>query len=66
MIEHVKNVKKEYPALPNRYTVHESFIKCWEAVESKADDFLDKLRKSGWLRKVFILLKLALFWGKEN
>ena len=55
--------KKEYPALPNRYTVHESFIKCWEAVESKADDFLDKLRKSGWLRKVFILPKVTLFLG---
>jgi len=51
--------RKEYPALPNRYTVHESFIKCWEAVESKADDFLDKLRKSGWLSIVDSILSTS-------
>lgn len=27
--------RKEYPALDNRYTVHEAFCRCWEAVEAK-------------------------------
>ena len=27
--------RKEYPALPNRYTIHDAFVKCWEAIEAK-------------------------------
>jgi len=51
--------RKEYPALPNRYTIHDAFCKCWEAIESKADDFLDKLRKSGWLATVDSILSVS-------
>lgn len=51
--------RKEYPALDNRYTVHEAFCRCWEAVEAKSDDFLDKLRKSAWLGMVDNVLRAA-------
>ena len=48
--------RKEYPNLPNRYTIHDSFIKCWDAIEAKSDDFLDKLRKSSWLNIIDTIL----------
>ena len=51
--------RKEYPALPNRYTIHEAFCKCWEAIEAKSDDFLDRLRKSGWLATVDSILSVS-------
>ena len=43
--------RKEYPALDNRYTVHDAFCKCWDAIEAK--------RYSSYLEKmnIFFLLK---------
>ena len=43
----------------NRYSVHNSFCKAWEAMSAKSDDFLDKLRKSGWLAAVDTTLWVA-------
>ena len=67
--------RKEYPALDNRYSVHDAFCKCWDAIEAKrytwvknnvfwlkghfSDDFLDKLRKSNWLGIVDNVLRAA-------
>ena len=45
--------------LMNRYSVHNSFCKAWEAMSAKSDDFLDKLRKSGWLAAVDTTLWVA-------